>query len=264
MKNRSSSECSVESGLGESVENTVINFPAGSKQERTVVVTGCISDLSTKGRYLLESQEKGSAEKSVTYHWIVKPKRTGKKKSNVKVGQDTGTQFDELMSKFSNVEKEMSSLLRLSNPNLVHYWGMKVDHRPNEGIYIYVVQEYVQGTSLKYYLDHSISLNLLPLLKHITEGMLQALLYLHQNDIVHRDLRDSSVFFDNKSQEIRVADYGVERKVVELVADFVDCVVPSVYPFSPGRGGKKSDVYRLGLIILSLFLGKRVQQVSIF
>lgn len=260
MKFRSVSECSGESGVGESQENPVIHFPLGGKQERTVVVVGCIGELDTKGRSLLEAQEKGTAERSVIYQWIVKPKRTGKKGKYVKVGQDT--EMDELMGKLSNLEKEMSSLLRLSNSNLVHYLGMKVDCRPGEDIHVHVLQEYVQGTSLKYYINHKIPLNHLPLLKHVTQGMIQALCYLHRNNVVHRDLRDSSVFLDNKSHQVRIADYGVERKIVELVMDFGHSEAPSVYPLSPGRGGKKSDVYRLGLIILSLFLGERVQQVS--
>lgn len=238
-----------------------VHFPAGGKQERIVVVMRCINDIRNKGCRLLEAREKGSSERNVIQHWMIKPKRTGKKGNHIRVGQES--QLDELMGKFLNMEKEMSSLLRLSHSNLVHYLGMKVDRQPNEGIHVYILQEYVHGTSLKYFIDHSVTLSHLPLLKHITQGVLQALIYLHQNNVVHRDLRDSSVFFDNRSHQVRVADYGVERKIVEVVADFVDCEVPSVYPPSPGRGGKKSDVYRLGLIVLSSYLGRRVEKVRL-
>lgn len=262
MKNRSLSECSVDSGSGELLENAVIHFPQAGKQERIVGVVGFIKERRAQYCCLLEAREKGSLERGVIYQWHVKAKRTGKKGNHVKVGQET--QLEKLNGRFSLLEKEMKTLLRLSHNNLVHYWGMKTDYRPSERIYVSVLQEYVQGTSLTYFLDCNIPLNHVPLLRNITEGTLQALNYLHQNNIVHRDLRDSCIYFDNQGQQVRVADYGVEKRIVELVAEFMDFQVPSVYPISPGRGGKKGDVYRLGLVILSLFLGERVNKVGPF
>ncbi|XP_042236927.1 eIF-2-alpha kinase GCN2-like [Homarus americanus] len=257
-KSRSLSECSTESGSGDSLGSTVVHFSLAGKQERVVVVVGCIGERKNQGCCILETREKGSSERSVIYQWHVKPKRTGRRGNHMKVGQES--QFEDLISKFSALEKEMSSLLRFSHDNLVHYLGMKVIHRPNEGIIVSVLQEHVQGISLKYWLDRSIPIHI-PFMKHIIEGTLQALSYLHQNNVVHRDLRDSCIFLDIQSQKIRVADYGVGRRIVEVVVEFIDSEVPSVYPLSPGRGGKKNDIYRLGLIVLSLFLGKRVEQI---
>ncbi|XP_071529690.1 eIF-2-alpha kinase GCN2 isoform X2 [Panulirus ornatus] len=259
MKNRSLSECSVETGPGELSENAVIHFPQAGKQERVVVVVGFIKERRTQECCILEAREKGSMERSVIYQWYVKAKRTGKKGNHVKIGQET--QLEKLNGKFSVLEKEMKTLLRLSHDNLVHYWGMKVEYHPNESISVCVLQEYVHGTSMTYFLDCNIPLNHLPLLRNIAEGTLHALSYLHQNNIVHRDLRDSCIYFDNLSHQVRVADYGVEKRIVELVVEFTDLQVLPVYPLSPGRGGKKGDVYRLGLVILSLFLGKRVDKI---
>lgn len=155
----------------------------------------------------------------------------------------------------------MTSLLRLSHDHLIHYLGIKVNNRHNEGMQVYLLQEYVQGLPVKYFIDCKIPLNHTPAIRHITEGTLQALNYMHQNNVVHRDLRDSCIFLDIKSQKVRVADYGIERRIVEVVSEFHEVDVPSAYPLSLGRGGKKGDVYRLGFIVLSLILGERVQQI---
>lgn len=257
MKARSLSECSSESGSGDQV----IHFHVTGKQERVVILMGCMGTRMTQGCCILEAQEKASLEKCVMYEWTIKQKRSGRKGSRVKFGQEN--QFEELLAKFSCLEKEMTSLLRLSHEHLIHFLGIKVNNRHNEGIQVCLLQEYVQGLPVKYYLDCKIPLNHTPVIRHITEGTLQALNYMHQNNVVHRDLRDSCIFFDTKSQKVRVADYGIERRIVEVVSEFHEIDVPSAYPLSLGRGGKKGDVYRLGFIILSLILGERVQQVHL-
>lgn len=237
----------------------MIHFQVSGKQERVVVLMGCMATRLTQGCCIKEAQDKSSLEKCVVYEWSIRQKRNGRKGNRVKFGQES--QFEELQAKFCTIEKEMTSLLRLSHDHLVHYLGIKVSNRHNEGMQVCLLQEYVQGLPVKYYIESKISLNHTPLLRHITEGTLQALNYMHQNNVVHRDLRDSSIFFDIKSQKVRVADYGIERRIVEVVSEFHEVDVPSSYPLSLGRGGKKGDVYRLGFIILSLILGERVQQV---
>nr|XP_053628943.1 eIF-2-alpha kinase GCN2-like isoform X2 [Cherax quadricarinatus] len=258
VKSRSLSECSSDHRSIELSGNTEVHFSQAGKQEHAVVLERFIGERKIQGCHVLEARDKVSMDRSIVYQWNIRPKRTGRKGNHMKVGQEN--QIEELLGKFSALEKEMSSLLRLSHRNLVHYLGMRVINRLNEGISVYVLQKYVQGLPVKYYLDLNIPIHL-PLIKHITEGTLEALNYLHQNNVVHRDLRDSCIFLDAHSHQVKVADYGVERRIVEVVVEFIDVEFPPVYPLSPGRGGKKNDVYRLGLIVLSLFLGQRVQQI---
>lgn len=247
---------------GESIGREVLHFPLAGKQERVVHVVGILGERKAQGCLILEGQEKASSEKCVIYEWNVKAKRTGRKGNHVMIGQDI--QMEELVNKFSVLEKEMSSLLRLSNGSLIRYLAMRVNHHPNEGVQVFLVQEHVQGVAVKYFLDLQIPLSHIPLIKHITNGTLCALNYLHQNNVVHKDLRDSCIYLDSRTRLVRVGDYGVERRVAEAVLEFSGGEMPSLYPQSPGRGGKKGDVYRLGLIILSLCLGKRIQEVLFF
>lgn len=247
---------------GESFGRRVLHFPLAGKQERVVHVVGVIGERKAQNCLILEGQEKASSEKCVIYEWNVKAKRTGRKGQHLMVGQDI--QIEELVNKFSVLEKEMSSLLRLSNSSLVHYLAMRVNHQVNEGIQVFLVKEHVQGMAIKYFMDLEIPLSHIPLVKHITHGTLCAVSYLHQNNVVHRDLRDSCIYLDSRTRLVRVGDYGVEWRIAEAVLEFGGGEMPPLYPQSPGRGGKKGDVYRLGLIILSLCLGNRVQQVYHF
>jgi hypothetical protein len=62
------------------------------------------------------------------------------------------------------------------------------------------------------------------------------------------------------SGEIKITDYGIERKICEVYQSFCQTPeVPDKFPPSIGRGGKKGDVYRFGAIILSLIKGQYVE-----
>ncbi|XP_068241423.1 eIF-2-alpha kinase GCN2 [Palaemon carinicauda] len=259
MKNRSVSEGNSDGAFGEPFDSMCLKFPIGGKQERVVSMISCIAERPSQGCRILKAYEKSTGHHCVVYHWEVKLKRLGRKGNHTKIGQEN--QLEDLTCKFNILEKEMTSILKLSHPNLIRYLGMKVDVRRSEGLTVSVLQEYLQGTSVNYYVDCHLPVSV-KILKHITKGTLEALNYLHVNNVVHRDLRDSSIYLDNQSHLVRVADYGAERKIVEAVMEFNESSkVPSSYPISPGRGGKKGDVYRLGLVILSLFLGDRVQEI---
>ncbi|CAG7836539.1 unnamed protein product, partial [Allacma fusca] len=62
--------------------------------------------------------------------------------------------------------------------------------------------------------------------------------------------------------EVKVGDYGIERKISELhqsVCGNQDLII-DIFPPSIGRGAKKGDIYRFGILILSLLKGQHVVQ----
>ena len=52
-----------------------------------------------------------------------------------------------------------------------------------------------------------------------------------------------------------MADYSVERRIRELYSEAHQCDIEEVYPQSIGRGGKKVDIYRFGLVVTALCEG---------
>ncbi|XP_076064689.1 eukaryotic translation initiation factor 2 alpha kinase Gcn2 [Oratosquilla oratoria] len=255
LKGRTISECSSESSSGDTIHHATIKF--SGKQERTVTLQECLGERPNQGCQVFAAQEKGASERSVVFQWCVFALKTGRKGNHKKIGQNS--HMEDLMNKFCTLEKEMSSLLRLSHENLVNYLGLRIN-KHTDHISVSVLQEYVQGVSMNYVLDLKVNVSE-SLLEHIAKGTLTALAYLHQNNVVHRYLRDSSIYLDNITRKVRLADYGVERRLIEAVMEFKGQDPPSLYPSSPGRGGKKGDIYRLGLVLLSLYQGKHITQV---
>lgn len=253
---RTASECSGEATLNDTCNINPVVFTTTGKKELCFIAQECLGERSDQG-FVIFGQEKESQEKLVMYSWIIQTKKIGK--NHLTIGLDL--LLDELVSKFNSIEKEMSSLLRLSHENLVPFKAIKVSRPHNDYIGVHFLQEFVQGLTLKYYIDLKLPQNE-SFVHHVASGLLKALDYLHLNNVVHRNLRDSCVFLDNQSKLIRLADFGVERRCVEVVAEFDRREATSSYPISPGRGGKKCDVFRFGLVLLSLCLGERVSQVK--
>ena len=52
------------------------------------------------------------------------------------------------------------------------------------------------------------------ILRHFTDGVIQALNVLHKTNFVHKNMRPSSIYID-KSSQIRLTDYCLESKISE-------------------------------------------------
>ena len=52
-------------------------------------------------------------------------------------------------------------------------------------------------------------------LRHITASVLQGLLVLHRANVVHKNIRHSSIHLDS-SGEIRLGDYSLESRITEI------------------------------------------------
>ena len=114
-------------------------------------------------------------------------------------------------------------------------------------------------------------INILNLLHQTTNG----LSYLHENNIVHRDIKSTNVLLikSNKDKTVaKLGGFGLSRSVENYYSSTVEnCQVSSGAP--PGqlytvnatiechiRGSKPSDVFDLGVMICYALTGKRSQQ----
>jgi hypothetical protein len=156
-----------------------------------------------------------------------------------------------------NLEVELRGVgqcLNLKHPNLVSLF----DVRQAENGDNWVVMEYVAGESL----DQVIARHpegmppgeVLAWLRGLGEGVA----YLHEQGLVHRDLKPGNLFVENGT--VKVGDYGLAKFISASRRSGQTGSVGTVHYMAPevvnGRYGKEVDLYALGVILYEMLTGR--------
>ncbi|XP_053514510.1 inactive serine/threonine-protein kinase PLK5 isoform X2 [Artibeus jamaicensis] len=104
------------------------------------------------------------------------------------------------------VEREIALHSRLRHRNIVAFHGHFADRD-----HVYMVLEYCSRQSLAHVLEVRQTLTE-PEVRYYLRGLVSGLRYLHQQHIVHRDLKLSN-FFLKKNMEVKIGDLGLAAKV---------------------------------------------------
>ncbi|KAI9574235.1 Pkinase-domain-containing protein [Boletus coccyginus] len=109
-------------------------------------------------------------------------------------------------SMLSALEREIDLLKDLSHPNIVQYLYSSVDDD-----FLNIFLEYVPGGSVTALLRNYGAFEE-PLVKNFVRQILEGLNYLHERDIIHRDIKGANILVDNKGG-IKISDFGISKKV---------------------------------------------------
>ncbi|XP_042047960.1 mitogen-activated protein kinase kinase kinase NPK1-like [Salvia splendens] len=107
------------------------------------------------------------------------------------------------------LEKEVNLLKNLSHPNIVRYLGTA-----REDGSLNILLEFVPGGSISSLLGKFGSFPE-SVIRMYTKQLLLGLEYLHNNKIMHRDIKGANILVDNKGC-IKLADFGASKKVEAL------------------------------------------------
>jgi serine/threonine-protein kinase len=150
--------------------------------------------------------------------------------------------------------REAQSATSLDHPNIVSIYDVG-----EEGDIYYIVMEYIEGMTLKEYINANGPLHpqeAAQIMGQITSAMEHA----HQNHIVHRDIKPHNILI-NHFGEVKVTDFGIAMALSSSTITHTNSVLGSVHYLSPeqARGGlatKKSDIYALGVVLFELVTGR--------
>ncbi|RDW20823.1 serine/threonine protein kinase [Oceanobacillus arenosus] len=151
-------------------------------------------------------------------------------------------------------DREAQSASSLSHPNIVNIYDVG-----GEDHVMYIVMEYVDGMTLKEYIQRHGSIDVSEALD-IMRQLTSAIAHAHDNDIVHRDIKPQNILIDQYGQ-IKVTDFGIAIALSATSLTQTNSIVGSVHYLSPeqARGGmatKKSDIYSIGIVLFELLTGK--------
>ena len=147
---------------------------------------------------------------------------------------------------------EARSLARLNHPGIVAVY----DAGESSGI-PYIVMELALGPTLA---DLMATGTTLGFAVRATIGLLDALEYAHEHDVLHRDVKPSNIVVRGDG-DVKIMDFGLSRRISDLSAGTqAGEIVGTVSYLSPEQFlGKSSDargdLYSLGIILYELLTG---------
>lgn len=150
--------------------------------------------------------------------------------------------------------REAQSATSLAHPNIVNIYDVG-----EENDLYYIVMEYVDGQTLKQYIQQNSPLRVEEALE-IMRQLTSAISHAHQNHIVHRDIKPQNILVDRVGN-VKITDFGIAMALSATSITQTNSVLGSVHYLSPeqARGGmanKKSDIYSLGIVMFELLTGR--------
>ncbi|KAH9484209.1 Protein kinase byr2 [Psilocybe cubensis] len=176
----------------------------------------------------------------------------------VELPTGSGPNQERKKSMLSALEREIELLKNLQHENIVQYLYSSIDSE-----YLNIFLEYVPGGSVTALLRNYGAFEE-PLVKNFVRQILQGLNYLHERDIIHRDIKGANILVDNKGG-IKISDFGISKKVDDnlLTGNRINrpSLQGSVFWMAPEvvkQTGhtRKADIWSVGCLVVEMLTGE--------
>ncbi len=168
----------------------------------------------------------------------------------IKILKEEFVRNSEFLNRFRN---ESKAIAVLSHPNIVKVTDVSFGDN-----FQYIVMEYIDGITLKEYIERTGALPWKNAL-YFTVQTLHALQHAHDKSIVHRDVKPQNIML-LRDGTIKVTDFGIARFSRSEQRTLTDKAIGSVHYISPeqARGDvtdEKADLYSVGVMLYEMLTG---------
>lgn len=169
----------------------------------------------------------------------------------IKILKDEYLNNEEFIRRFKN---ESKAIAMLSHPNIVKVYDVSFGDRIQ-----YIVMEYIDGITLKEYIDRQGIIEWKDALHLITQ-VLKALQHAHECGIVHRDIKPQNIML-LQDGTIKVTDFGIARFSDKNTRTMTEQAIGSVHYIAPEQAkgdvtDGKTDIYSVGVMLYEMTTGK--------
>lgn len=157
---------------------------------------------------------------------------------------------EELVRRFKNESKAISLL---DNPNIIKVVDVNINDNEK-----YIVVEYIDGITLKEYIDNRKVLTWQETVR-FTGTILSAIGHAHDSGIIHRDMKPQNIML-LRDGTLKIMDFGIARLSTANQKTVTDKAIGSVHYISPEQvRGKnsdgRSDIYSIGIMMYEMLTG---------
>ncbi|XP_054431325.1 mitogen-activated protein kinase kinase kinase 1 [Pteronotus mesoamericanus] len=156
------------------------------------------------------------------------------------------------------LREEIRMMSHLSHPNVIRMLGATCE-KSNYNLFI----EWMAGGSVAHLLSKYGAFKESVVI-HYTEQLLRGLSYLHENQIIHRDVKGANLLIDSTGQRLRIADFGAAARLASKgtgAGEFQGQLLGTIAFMAPEvlRGqqyGRSCDVWSVGCAIIEMACAK--------
>jgi serine/threonine protein kinase, bacterial len=140
----------------------------------------------------------------------------------------------------------------------------------SEGDQFYLVEEWIEGDTLTRKVEQDGTLSE-TMVRSILMNLLPAIAYIHQKQIVHRDIKPDNIILRKSDFSPVLIDFGAVKETLTTAVNSQGNTTHSIVVGTPGympseqlagRPVFASDLYSLGLTAIYLLTGKQPQQLD--
>jgi len=160
---------------------------------------------------------------------------------------------------------EAKSMFRMSHPNVI-----KVTDLIDEQDTVAFVMEFVEGETLKEFIDRKRILTDEEIVSVFSQ-MLDAVGYVHEQNLVHRDIKPSNFMIDAK-EKIKLMDFGIAKNTDVNSAEYTQTgtgvQMGTPMYMSPEQVTEtksvtaQSDIYSLGVVLWQMVTGEKPYEMK--
>ncbi len=174
------------------------------------------------------------------------------RKVAVKILKEEFRHNEELVRRFKNESRAISVL---NQDNIVKVYDVNVTEKMQ-----YIVMEYIEGITLKEYIEQRGEPLTYKESIHFMLQILQALQHAHDKGVVHRDIKPQNIMLVEDGT-LKVMDFGIARLARSESHTETDQAIGSVHYISPEQAkgdttDPRSDIYSAGIMMYEMLSGK--------